>query len=397
MKIGLFTDTYIPQANGVATSVEGLARSLEARGHTVTIIAPQSPGYKDKKKNVIRLRSIKVYKNPELRLASFVPERKLIQITQKEFDIIHGFGWGTITSFGLGLSKVKGIPFVATYNTRLNHYTHYFFKGRVIKPWMMEKAAGMLSNRCDCVIVPAQMIKKELQSFGVKKPIVVLPNGVDTTLYKTQKEGFLRKRLHIPRKYKILLYVGRLEKEKSIDFLLKAFVSIHKKVPAAVFVLVGDGSEKKKLMTLAKRLDIEKYVYFAGVIATKNIPKVYHDAELFLFSSRTETQGMVVSEALAAGLPVVAVRDAVFTNVIIDGVNGVLMEKNIPAFAKQVISLMHDEKRRHQMTKAALEMAQRYSLDVTAQAFENVYNQMINSKEEGEKISIEKLFRDYLS
>lgn len=395
MKIGFFTDTYLPTINGVSTSIDGMARSLMARGHEVTIIAPKSPGYRDKRKNIIRLRSIKVVKEPEIRLAAFVPERTLVKVTQKDFDIIHGFAGGTITSLGLGLSKVKGIPFIGSYNTRLNQYTHYFLKGKIIRPKIVEQATRLFANRCDCLVVPANPIKEELQSFGVTKPIVVLPNGVDTALYSVQTEGFLKKKLAIPKGKKILLSIGRLGKEKSIDFLIKSMPIILRDHPDAVLVIVGDGPEKKKLMALSKRKGIEKNVYFSGFIDPKDIPKVYQDATLFVFASQTETQGMVILESLAAGVPVVAVQDGVYEEMIEDNVNGLLTNNDTSLFAHAVSSLLSHPQKLAKMKEEAYKSAKKHSLENIAKAFENIYQKMIEEKEKTERITLEKLFTDY--
>src|SRR4030042_2625447 len=247
MKIGYFTDGYLPQNNGVATSVEELHDSLTDRKHEVYVIAPKYPNYKDDNPNVFRLKSFRLYKNPELRLSYMFPDRIFQKVLKIDFDIIHGFSGGSIPSLGLALAKLKRKPYVFTYNTRLTHYTHYVLGGKLIRPKAVEKVVELYCNVCNHVIAPADYVKKELIEFGVKKPITVIPNGVNTKRFKPQKSDFLRKKLGIPKEDKIVIYVGRIAKEKSIDFLISTFEKVFRKEKNIHLVIVGDGPERKNL------------------------------------------------------------------------------------------------------------------------------------------------------
>lgn len=382
MNIGFFTDGYYPQITGVSTSIEGMMRSLEKRGHSVYIIAPKFPNYTDKRKKNIRLNSIKVTEDPEIRITTFTPEKKLMQVAQIDFDIIHGFAGGPTASLGLAIAKVKQIPFILTYNTRFNRYTHYLWKGKIIKPGFVEKATRIFANRCDTVVVPSLQMKKELSSFGVKKPMVILPNGVDTKSFHQTGKSFLRRKLGIPKNEKILLYVGRLGKEKSVDFLLKVLKLTQKEYPNTSLIIVGDGPEKKKLVNLSKRLGIDEKVYFTGFIETKDIPKVYQDIDCFVFASQTETQGMVILESLAAGVPVVVVKDNVFDGIVKHNSNGMISENNVQDFAKNIECLLSHPTIQQKLAKEAVKTAQQFSLESSAEKFEQLYRQLIQQKQQ---------------
>ncbi len=382
MKIGFFTDGYLPQLNGVATSVDSWTKELEKLGHEVYILAPKYPNYKDRD-NVIRLSSIRVLKQPDIRLAGFLPIKSMVEISKIKFDIIHGLSGGTVSSLGLIVARLKKIPYVFTYYTRWNHFTHYFFKGKLISPKIVEKASRIFCNRCNCIIVPARKIKDELISFGVKKPIVVIPSGVDLTKFKKQEKGFLRKKTGI-KKEKILLYIGRLEKEKSVDFLLKTFEKIYLEDSNVNLVLIGDGKEEAKLKELAKKLKIEKNVYFAGLIGRDKINKVFADAEIFVFASTTETQGMVILEALASGLPVVAVNDPVYEGVIQNKINGVLVEPDVKQFAKACLDILSNPKERERLSDSAIKSMHNFSLSQTAKSFEKLYKNLISGYNKGD-------------
>lgn len=376
MKIGFFTDLYLPQQNGVATSVEAWAGELEKMGHEVYIIAPKFPGYKDKK-NVIRLTSFKFTKQPEIRLGLYLPGRSMYKISKINFDIIHGVSGGTVSNLGLILGKLRRVPFVFTYYTRVNHYTHYFpFKGKIINSKMMEKASRIFCNRCDCTIVPMPKIKDELMSFGVKKPIVVIPSGVDINKFNKRKKSFLRKKTGI-KSGKILLYVGRLGKEKSVDFLFKTFKIICDKDRSISLVLVGDGPEKNHLKKLAEKLNIVKKVYFTGLIDTAEMNKVYADAEMFVFASQTETQGMVILEALASGLPVVAVKDEVYSMIVKNKINGILVNNDPRKFAAACLKILNNPSYRRKLSENAFNNVQNFSLSQTARSLEQLYKKLI--------------------
>lgn len=385
MRIGFFTDTYLPQLDGVATSVEVCARALEERGHEVYIIAPRYPRYKDDAKNVYRLTSIKFVSTPEMRWALQLPEKPLLEILRLNLDVIHGHAGGGITFLGMQLARAKGIPFVGTYHTLLNHYTHYFFNGKIVTPKMVEVATKFVGNLCDHLIAPTDRVRNELMHYGVKKPIHVLPSGIDLEEYKSVKKGFLREKANLPKKTKILLYVGRLGKEKSVDFLIRSFKLISEKNPHTALVLVGDGPDKSALKRLAARLQLKDKVIFFGSINHHDIANVYADADLFVFASRTETQGMVLLEALASGIPVVAVNDEAFENVIKIGKTGYLVKPDEDLFADKTHDLLNNDALYKSFSQAALKSVEKYSVRNTALYLEQLYKKVIDEKDRKEK------------
>lgn len=380
MKIALFTDTYLPQINGVATTVDELARGLREKGHEVYIIAPREPKYKDASKYVLRLPSVQVSKQPELRLATPFPEKTLMKILSIDFDIIHGFSGGIVVALGLTIARLRKIPFVCTYNTRVNHYAHYLFNGKVITPEMLEKGTSMFANQCSQLIAPTEKIKNELLSFGVTKPITIIPNGVNIKLFAKTKKGFLREKLSLPKDATILLSVGRFGKEKSLDFLIHAAKFVIDAKPHVYLVLVGDGPERTKLTKLAQKLGIAANVLFTGFIEPHEMPNIYADATLFVFASQTETQGMVVFESLAAGVPVIAVEDSVFEGVVVNGKNGFLLPKDSEIFAKKIIGLLKDKQSIKTLSKIAKERIQDFSSEVCAAKFTAFYTAILPKK-----------------
>lgn len=371
MRIGFFTDGFLPQPNGVATSVYESAKELGRRGHEVFVIAPKYPGYVDSGINVIRLRSLKISKQPEMRIALSIPDNSLRRVLSMDFDIIHGHSGGPITLLGWEIARSKKIPYVVTYHTLWNRYAHYFLKGKIVTPKIIERATKIFGNRADHLIAPTKRVEEELKSYGVKKPITVVPSGIDTGKFKNAKEGFLKSKINLRNK-PILLYVGRLGREKSVDFIIGSFVHVNKQNKNAHLVLIGDGPEKKKLKLLAKNLGVEKNTHFLGEVKNEEVQNFYKDAAVFVFSSTTETQGLVVPEALSAGVPVVAIDDPAF-ECIKNGENGFLVKRDKKEFASKILSILENDKLRETMAKNALESSRKLSVVSTVDSFERIY------------------------
>ncbi len=376
MKIGFFTEGYYPQLNGVAVSVDECAKALERRGHEVYIVAPKYPGVKDKKR-VIRITSIKYPENPEIRLATFLPSKSLLQASKIDFDIIHGHSGGPLTLLGWEIARLKRVPFLVTYHTLWNSYLHYILKGKIIKPKMVEVASRIFGNLCDTIVVPTQKVKEELISYGVEKPIKVIPNGIDLSRFQNGDRKWLSSRFAFDPQSKVVLYVGRLGKEKSVDYLLRAFKKLQEiSTEKVLLVIVGDGVEKSRLKELAKKLRIHQSVIFTGGIDNAFLPHVYASADVFVFASRTETQGMVIIEAMAAGLPVVTVYDDAYTDMVKDGINGFLVKGSPSKFAEFVNKILTDASLREKFSQKAQEEVKKYAIDAIAEQLEILYKEL---------------------
>jgi glycosyltransferase involved in cell wall biosynthesis len=176
---------------------------------------------------------------------------------------------------------------------------------------------------------------------------------------------------------KILLHVGRLGKEKAIDFIIDAFVQIQKKTPDSVLVLVGEGADKDILQERVDQVGLHDKVHFLGVFSPEKLPDIYTDADLFLFASQTETQGLVILEALASSLPIVAVKDNVFDGILEDGKNSYLVKKDRNVYADKVVKLLQDEKLRKEFAEQSLKSAQKFSIEKTAIELETIFEELI--------------------
>jgi glycosyltransferase involved in cell wall biosynthesis len=241
---------------------------------------------------------------------------------------------------------------------------------------MTEVATRVFGNMTDQIIAPTQKVRDELLIYGVKKPITILPSGIDLTMFKPQPSRKLRQQLHISKNEIIFLYAGRLGKEKSIDLVIRSFARTLKQCPTAHLVIAGDGPDRHKLEALARKVGSGR-VHFLGFVQRDQLPLVYADADIFVFASKTETQGMVVPEAMACGLPVIAVNDPVYKGVIVHRQDGWLTEHQQLPFSRAMIALAQSPSERQRLSKAALAKAQHFSLETITDQVEVLYEQLI--------------------
>lgn len=331
MNIGIFTDNYLPQINGVATSIEILQKELKKLGHQVYIFAPNYPNVKDDPPNVYRLPSVPFVFLKDHRVSTFYSNKALRQIKKLKLDII-----ASQTEFSLGLfakivSKRLSIPMIHTYHTVYEDYMHYISKGIEVSPVVARKYSKYFCNHVDALIVPTKKTERLLKSYGVTTQMRIIPTGIDFTPFRkesyTQEEiQKLKAVFHLPENVPVLLFIGRLAKEKSIEVILYGMQILVKKMPEAILFLVGDGPSRLELAELAQKLGIQNNVIFAGLQPWNTIGKFYQLGDVFVNASVSETQGLTFAEAMAASLPVIAKNDESISGLVRDGYNGKLFE-----------------------------------------------------------------------
>lgn len=257
-------------------------------------------------------------------------------------------------------------------------------KERVILPFLAKALSAWFANTCDAVIAPSPKIKTLLKAYGVQRPIHVLPTGIRLEQFKRsrlcgEKARRLRSRLGISAAAEVVLFVGRLGREKNVDFLIRSFAALTRIRRNVVFILVGDGPITDQLKALAKSLALEKTVIFSGAVPHSNIAPYYQAADLFLFSSLTDTQGIVVLEAIGSGLPVVALRDAAFTPMVKNGRNGYLLRPDAsPAlFARRVAELLENQSLRRRFAAACIRTAREFSEEVQTRRLTELYERVV--------------------
>jgi len=310
MKIGMFTETYVPEVNGVVTSILTLKNELERLGHQVYIFCPTNPEVEEMP-NVLRLPSIP-FVNYEDRRVIVRGLHEATQLAKRyDLDIIH-----THTEFGAGIlgkmvAKKMNIPVVHTFHTYYEDYLHYFANGKLTPRPVIKRYCKFILDDMDGVICPSKKVTDWLESMDVESPMTIIPTGiyVDKFLREdiTDEDiANLRKKLGITDDEIMLLSLCRVSYEKNIQALIKGFVDIHKQKPNTKFVIVGKGPYMEDLQELAKELGLTDSVQFAGEVPNTEAAYYYKAADYFVSASTSETQGLVYPESIASGTQVIA-------------------------------------------------------------------------------------------
>ncbi len=378
MRIGFFTDTYTPQINGVVSSIQLFAKALERQGHSVYIFAP-TPRQRVDGPHVIRIPSVPFAFQPEMRLASAYDARAHALVRRANLDIIHSHDPFAIGLFGLAAARRYRIPYVHTYHTLYPEYVHYIWETRFTRA-MAERLSREFCDQCDVVLAPSTKIAKALEEWGVERTIVTLPTGVDINRFVDRDEAAVtrfREGIGIGPADRLLTFVGRIAKEKNVDLLVEAMAAIRD--PRAKLLLVGDGPHRDDLEKRVKRLKVGDRVILAGYIDPAEVTVAYEASHALFFASTSETQGLVVAEAMAAGLPIVAVDDLAIADAVADGVNGMLVAEDAGALAEAVDTLLADDALHARMSAASVERAQDLCIDHQTERLAAVYRGLLTT------------------
>lgn len=392
MRIGIFTDYYYPHVDGVAISVETFRKGLEQLGHEVWIIAPSpSLRYKEKDPHVIRFPAIKIESLNSTYVSFFFPPQTTHEIEDLKLDIVHSQSPLPIGILGVSFALKNHLPLVSTYHTDAIQYAKHYraifpltvlatlfapvmLRGgrqeirqamEALRPkWHFDEwneqivtdALIMFYNTSDQVIVPSGKIKKQLDSWKIKPPIDILPTGVaEITTTKAKTQAF-RKEHGFTQAEKLVLLVSRLGAEKNVDLLVRSFPAVLAAERHARLVLVGDHPRRKEMVELTQELGIADQTVFTGTVSHKELGAIYAAADLFAFPSLADTQGLVVNEAAAAGLPIVMV-DREISQVVKKNQSGLYAKNNPADFAAKIITLLQDDGQRQRYGEHARQLA----------------------------------------
>ena len=391
MKIGIFTDSYPPYINGVSTSILMLQHALEKKGHEVFIVTVNSEklSYKYENENkIIRIPGIPtgIY---DYRLTGIYPLRAIDKIKKWNLDIIHSqteFGVGT---FARIIAKQFDIPLVHTYHTMYEDYVHYITKGyfngtskkivEYLTKFYCDKTATEL-------IVPTEKTYKLFKDkYKFDRNVHIIPTGIeierfDKNKYHEKQLSDIRKKYGIKKDDFVILFVGRMGEEKSVDLLIESQEYFIKLKKNCKLLLVGDGPDIEKYKKMAKKLKLEENIIFTGKVPWEEVPLYYSISTIFATASRTETQGLTVIEAHASSLPVIAADDPSFSSIVVDDLNGYLF-KNKRQYKKQVEQLINNKEKLNNFSKQAKNSSERYSSKYFAERVLDVYNLALKGRE----------------
>jgi len=384
MNIGLFTETYYPEINGVATSVYMLKNELEKRGHQVYVFTTTTPGSPEYEHNVFRVPSIPFALISERRVGLFY-QPKLAHIIKKlNLDIIHTNTEFSLGIFGRIMAKEIGLPVVHTYHTIYEDYTHYITRFRALDS--RAKAVARAYSRVCCntveqVIVPTEKTKELLMTYHVHKNIAIVPTGIDLNKFRKEKHSreevqVLRQKYGIKETEKVLLYLGRVSSEKNIEEIVSAMPDYMKIRENVKFVIVGNGPTLEKLENMVNQLNLTKKFVFTGSQPWDTIGLFYRLGDVFVSASNSETQGLTYIEAMASGLPIVAKEDKCLEDILGEGQNGYSFTDKQGLYQGLEQILFIDKNTDY--SGNSIQKVQKYSAEEFAFQVENVYQQVLS-------------------
>ncbi len=364
MRIGIFTNTYKPEINGVVRSISTFRDELVRQGHAVYVFAPEAANYEDKDYGVFRYPAIKLPVAVNYPLAIPVSPHIDWVVPRLKLDILHSHHPILVGEEAITFAKQLNLPHVFTHHTQYEEYSHYIpFNQTIVKTLTREVVRAYLA-RSVTIIAPTESLRAQIvaQYPTVKKRLRVLPSPVDLGRFRPNADRVraIREKYRLDKKF-VFVSVSRLTPEKNVDTLLQAFAQAAKEHPDARLLLVGDGPRKQHLKTLVADLQIASKIIFVGAVGYDDVPHYLAAGDAFAFASTSETQGLVMLEAMAAGLPVVVVNAPGNRDLTVDGVNGFLVENSSAALAAGMRQMLETPGLHETMGKEAHKTAQVYS------------------------------------
>lgn len=380
MKVVMVSDVYFPRINGVSTSMQTFRSSLGRFGIEVRIVAPDYGDAADQgDAGIVRVPGRAVPRDPEDRLVKWRAMRGTLRTEARRADLVHIQTPFLAHYAGIKAARMHHRPTLTTYHTLFEEYLRHYAPF-VPDRWLRAAARGLSRAQCnavDAVIVPSTAMRERLLDYGVATPLHVLPTGIPLAQFNHGDRKSFRDRLGIPDEQPVALYVGRVAFEKNLDFLLDAFALVHARRPDLLLLVTGEGPALPDLRAQARRMGLGGAVRFLGYIdRATELPNCYAAADAFVFASRTETQGLVLLEAMAQGLPVVALSAMGTRDILGPGRGCLAPADNRQAFADALLHLMNDPDLRRQLSVEAREFAREWSDETMARRLAELYRSL---------------------
>lgn len=392
MHILMISDVYFPRINGVSTSIDSFRSELRALGHRVTLICPEYPeahalarasDHLDDE-DLLRIPARSVIFDPEDRMMRFNVIGGLIPILRsRAVDLVHIHTPFVAHYAGVKIARALKVPVVESYHTFFEEYL-YNYIAWLPKSWLKSAARFFSRSQCndvDALIVPSTPMRNTLMTYGVKTPMHIIPTGLNFTQFCTPAQSDFRGQLGIAAGQPLLLFVGRVALEKNIEFLLTMLPFVLKETPNAVLVIAGEGPAERHINQRIDQLGIRASVKCVGYMRRDGaLQDAYRAADMFVFASRTETQGLVLVEALALGTPVVALG-IMGTLDVLNQEGGCVIAPDEPrAFAEEINQLINSPARHQHMTEQAVHYAKSWSAEQKTQQLLIQYTQLTEKK-----------------
>ncbi|MCI8484572.1 MAG: glycosyltransferase family 4 protein [Lachnospiraceae bacterium] len=401
MRIAMMTNNYRPVVGGVPIAIDRLAEGLRERGNEVYIFAPEYEGYQEEDPFVIRYRAF------HKKAGGYVPLMKPVDLQMEqrfrelEFDIIHVHHPVLIGQRAQYLGKKYHVPVVFTYHTQYEQYLHYWKpykrlkerEGRLerklvdfIERQLVLGTIRRFTEKCSLVFAPTNQVKTLIGDRGWEANLTVMPTGLPESAYKKCRDQEEIRKIYGRGKSYLMCTVARLSAEKNLVFLLGALAELKKKIGDDFQMLVlGDGPQKQELLALTEQLGLSENVAFLGTVSNESVYDFHSACDLFLFASKSETQGIVLLEAMASYRPVVAVNATGVCDVVRDGQNGYMVEESEEVFAETVQKVLQNRKLYEVLSEGARETAERYRSTAVAGAAERNYQKILLTEKESRK------------
>jgi 1,2-diacylglycerol 3-alpha-glucosyltransferase len=392
MHIAYFTNFYLPVVNGVVRSVQSFREALSAMGHNVFIFA-QEDNYEDTEPFIFR------YPSLHLPLAVDIPAALPVSpfmdqlIPKLKLDVIHTHHPVLLGQTAATKARDLNIPLVFTFHTQYQEYTHYFpfpqeqvqeFLKSTVMNWMRE-----YMRKCQHIVIPSESMRSVLvNEYGLVDKFTVIPTGIDITPFKKANGAAIRSQWNVPDD-KVIISAGRLAEEKNWVTLLRGFALAQRKQPNIRLVLLGDGPQADALRQLVGELEITDHVTFTGKVPFEEMPAYLKAADIFAFASITETQGLVTLEAMAAGLPVVAVDAAGTKDILENGKQGFLVQNDPEALANGIVQLIENPGIISKFKSTALRTSRAYDNHRLGRKMLKVYEQAIIDKKNEQYVTVQ--------
>jgi len=365
MKILFISDVYFPRVNGVSTSIETFRHELRAQGHTVHLIAPDYGVSSADETDILRVPARSVMLDPEDRFMRYSGVMQhLEKLRSEHYDIIHIQTPFVAHYLGTKLSKLLGIPCVETYHTFFEEYLYHYIPlvPKSLTQWVAKRFSRHQGNSLDGMVVPSHPMLQVLKNYGITTSTEVIPTGIKPESFVPGDRDAFRQKYGIAQDRPVLLFLGRVAHEKNIGFLLTVLGEVRKTIPQVLFVIAGEGPALKSLEQDVDEQRLSASVKFIGYLdRNTELNSCYRSADLFIFASRTETQGLVLLEAMAQGTAVVSTAEMGTRDVLREGAGVWIAQEALADFSDKVVRLLGDAEAREHLSETGRAYAHGWS------------------------------------
>lgn len=383
MKICMATNTYLPHVGGVARSVNQFTEDLRSLGHEVLVLAPHFEGDStEERAGVLRLPAIQNFNGSDFSVHIPLPFLIENEIDYFSPDIVHSHHPFLLGNTALRIARKKNLPLVFTHHTLYEQYTHYVpLDSDTLRKFVISLAT-LYANFCNRVVAPSQSIARLIESRGVQRPVEEIPTGVDLDFFAGGSKTRFRKEHRLPEKGLIIGHLGRLAPEKNLNFLCRAVITYLLRNSNAFFLVVGEGPGQESISRLSEESGVFDRVLLVGKKTGQELCDAYQAMDLFVFASKSETQGMVLTEAMAAGKPVIALDASGTREVVNDNQNGRLLsgDASPEAFAEAIAEFAEDARKAKSWQDNAQQTTILFSRRSSARKLEALYKEVLDEQ-----------------